>query len=75
MEQTLEMLSEARDLAEGLGASDLQLGHIGSATDWLIAASVVTQSEPGGAQNPSEIFLSLGAAASLARAFSRSRSA
>ncbi len=52
-----------------LGASDLQLGHIGSATDWLIAASVVTQSEPVGAQNPSEIFLSLGTAALLARAY------
>jgi LuxR family maltose regulon positive regulatory protein len=52
-----------------LGASDLQLGHIGSATDWLIAASVVTQSESVVAQNPSEIFLSLATAASLARAY------
>jgi LuxR family maltose regulon positive regulatory protein len=52
-----------------LGASDLQLGHIGSATDWLIAASVVTQSESIVAQNPSEIFLSLATAASLARAY------
>jgi len=52
-----------------LGASDLQLGHMGSATDWLIAASVVTQRESVGAQNPSEIFLSLATAASLARAY------
>jgi LuxR family maltose regulon positive regulatory protein len=51
-----------------LGASDLQLGHIGSATEWLSAASAVTQSEPVGAQNPSELFLSLAATASLARA-------
>jgi LuxR family maltose regulon positive regulatory protein len=52
-----------------LGASDLELGHIGSATDWLIAASVVTQRQPIVAQNPSEIFLALGTAAALARAY------
>ena len=52
-----------------LGASDLQLGHIGAATDWLIAAAVVTQRESVGAQNPSEIFLSLATAASLAHAY------
>jgi LuxR family maltose regulon positive regulatory protein len=52
-----------------LGTSDLQLGHIGSATDWLIAASVVTQRESVVAQHPSEIFLSLAVAASLARAY------
>jgi LuxR family transcriptional regulator, maltose regulon positive regulatory protein len=52
-----------------LGASDLELGHIGSATDWLIAASAVTQRESLVAQNPVELFLSLAAAASLARAY------
>jgi LuxR family transcriptional regulator, maltose regulon positive regulatory protein len=52
-----------------LGASDLQLGHIGAATDWLNAAAVVMQRESVGAQHPSEIFLSLATAASLARAY------
>ena len=52
-----------------LGASDLQLGHIGSATDWLIAASAVTQRELVDAQHPSELFLSLATTAALARAY------
>ncbi len=52
-----------------LGASDLQLGHIGSATEWLLAASVVTQRESIGAHNPSEVFLSLATTASLAHAY------
>ncbi|MEO7908367.1 MAG: LuxR C-terminal-related transcriptional regulator, partial [Roseiflexaceae bacterium] len=52
-----------------LGASDLELGHIGPATDWLIAASAVTQSELVVAQNPSGIFLALATSASLARAY------
>jgi LuxR family maltose regulon positive regulatory protein len=51
-----------------LGASELQLGHVGSATDWLNAASAVTQSDSATAQNPSEIFLALVTAATLARA-------
>jgi LuxR family transcriptional regulator, maltose regulon positive regulatory protein len=52
-----------------LGASNLQLGHIGAAADWLIVASDVTQREPVVDQNPSEIFLSLAADTSLARAY------
>jgi len=52
-----------------LGASDLHLGHVGSGTDWLIAASVVTQSELVVAQNPSEIFLALATSTALAYAY------
>ncbi|MEP7191207.1 MAG: LuxR C-terminal-related transcriptional regulator, partial [Roseiflexaceae bacterium] len=52
-----------------LGASDLHLGHIGSATDWLLAASAATQRDSNGAHNPSEFFLSLATTASLAHAY------
>jgi LuxR family maltose regulon positive regulatory protein len=52
-----------------LGASDLRLGHIGTAIDWLLASSAVMQRKPVGTQHPSEAFLSLGTTASLARAY------